>query len=262
MNSLRVSSYIIPVKLENETEKYILIHGYTGAIDIIEEKYWNELKNFPENNRFTSETLQLLQNRGYLTTKTEHEEYEYVAQLAQLLHRKQSKLHKSFGFLVTYNYNFRCPYCFESNISNHGCNWSKKVLTKELVDKAYDAMLKIEPYKQLHNKDILLYGGEPFLKENKEIISYIIQKGSNLGYIFKVITNGYDLDEFEDILSPNYFKSFQITLDGYNINHDKRRKHYLVGNSFNKIIANIAILLKHNIVLTIRVNIDKKTIMI
>ena len=30
---LRMSSYTIPVKLENEDGKYMLIHGYTGAID-------------------------------------------------------------------------------------------------------------------------------------------------------------------------------------------------------------------------------------
>lgn len=32
---LRMSSYTIPVKLENEDGKYMLIHGYTGAIDIV-----------------------------------------------------------------------------------------------------------------------------------------------------------------------------------------------------------------------------------
>lgn len=256
MNNLRVSSYIISVKLENEIDKYILIHGYTGAIDIIEEKYWTDLKSFPDNNNFSEETIQLLQNRGYITSKTENEEYEYVARLAQLLHQKQSKLYKTFAFLVTYNCNFRCPYCFESSISNHGCNWSKKVLTKEIVDDAYKAMLKIEPYRKLHNKEILLYGGEPLLKENKDIVMHIIQKGIKFGYIFKVITNGYDLDEFEEILSPSNFKSFQITLDGYKESHNKRRKHYSKDNSFDKIISNISILLKHNINVTIRVNID------
>lgn len=37
MENLRVSSYIIPVKLENENGKYMLLHGYTGAIDIVDE---------------------------------------------------------------------------------------------------------------------------------------------------------------------------------------------------------------------------------
>ena len=35
---LRTSSYIIPVKLEKEKGKYLLIHGYTGAIDVVSEE--------------------------------------------------------------------------------------------------------------------------------------------------------------------------------------------------------------------------------
>lgn len=31
MEKLRVSSYMIPVKLEKEEGKYMLIHGYTGG---------------------------------------------------------------------------------------------------------------------------------------------------------------------------------------------------------------------------------------
>lgn len=37
METLRTSSYIIPVKLESEEGKYMLIHGYTGAMDIVSE---------------------------------------------------------------------------------------------------------------------------------------------------------------------------------------------------------------------------------
>lgn len=33
MDTLRTSSYTIPIKLDSEEGKYMLIHGYTGAID-------------------------------------------------------------------------------------------------------------------------------------------------------------------------------------------------------------------------------------
>lgn len=257
MDNLRVSSYVISVKLESEEGKYMLIHGYTGAIDILEEKYWNELKNFPENHNFTSEALLLFQKRGYITNKTESEEYDYVAKLAEVLHQREAKLRKKFAFLVTYNCNFRCSYCFESAISDHGCQWSKKVLNEEMVDRAYEAMIEIESHRELHNKEILLYGGEPLLKENKDIVRYIVQKGQRLGYKFKAITNGYDVDQYEDILSPDFFSAFQITLDGYRDNHNMRRIHYREGISFDKIISNISILLEHNINVSVRVNIDE-----
>ena len=118
-------------------------------------------------------------------------------------------------------------------------------------------MLKIEPHSELHNKVILLYGGEPFLKENKSIVCYIVQKGYELGYKFKVITNGYDLDAYEDILSTDYFVSFQITLDGFREYHNARRRHYQKGgDTFDQIISNISLLLKHGIDTTVRINVD------
>lgn len=33
----RVSSYVISIKLEESNGKYLLIQGYTGAIDIVKE---------------------------------------------------------------------------------------------------------------------------------------------------------------------------------------------------------------------------------
>ena len=38
-------------------------------------------------------------------------------------------------------------------------------------------MIEIEPRKQLQDSVITLYGGEPLLKENKEIVTYIVQEG-------------------------------------------------------------------------------------
>lgn len=258
MDALRTSSYIIPVKLESEKGKYMLVHGYTGAIDIIDENIWNQIKKFPSNSHLSSETIQLLFNRGYLTVKSDKEEKKYVIDLAHKLHQAQGKLHKSFGFIVSYNCNFRCPYCFENKISEHGKQWSKQVFTKELVDKAYNSIFKIQPRKELHFKQILLFGGEPLLRENKEIVKYIVLKGADLGYTFKVITNGYDIDYFDDILSDKYFSFFQITLDGNKDHHNTRRFHHIEGNSFDKIISNIGILLKRGIYVLVKVNTDNK----
>lgn len=200
--------------------------------------------------------LNFLKNRGYLTTRTKDEERTYVTHLAKTLHQAQSKLHKLFGFIVTYNCNFRCPYCFENEISKHGCLWPKQVFTKEMVDKVYDSIFQIESSQELHFKQILLFGGEPFLRENAEIVKYIIYKGHQLGYTFKAITNGYDIDYFEEILSPDYLNFVQVTLDGNREHHNERRFHHIEGASFDKIMTNIGILLKKNIDVLVKVNTD------
>lgn len=257
MGNLKLSHYTIPVKLEKEDGKYLLIHGYTGAIDIVDESIIEKITNNKlDKYSFDPKILDILIKRGYLTTKSIDEEINHVTKLADLLHRANSKLQKSFSFFITYNCNFRCPYCFENTISNCGKNWPQYVFDKNMVNKAFEAMFKIEPCQELHNKNILLYGGEPFLKENKDIVKYIIEKGKSLGYKFKAITNGYDIDSFEDILSSDTIYHLQITLDGDKEHHDNRRKHYLYNKSFDKIISNIGFLLKKNIPISVRINID------
>lgn len=98
METLRTSSYIIPVKLESEEGKYMLIHGYTGAMDIVSESVVLCLK-YNEIKKLSDLTLQALQRRGYITNKTKEEEIEYVERVAQALHKRDEILHNSHGLL-------------------------------------------------------------------------------------------------------------------------------------------------------------------
>lgn len=259
MENFRVSSYLIDTKLEN-TDQHMLIHGYTGAMDIVQDELATYLSttsgSFSKGDLPCSDaTANLLEERGYITQKTQEEEYAYVERLATALHRKDRILNACFTFLITYNCNFRCPYCFEKDAVHD--QMRQKVFTKEMVDKAYDAILKIEPREQLRVKTIELYGGEPLLKENKEIIRYIVQKGKDLGFKFRATTNGYDLDFFEDLLSPELIFNLQITIDGTKEIHNQKRIHYAGFPTFDRIVSNIGIALKKNVQVAVRVNTDK-----
>lgn len=260
MSSLRVSSYVISIPLEDTADQYMLIHGYTGAIDIATKELATALrenKEFSEEDSpFGKELLASLKQRGYVTDKSAEEEYAYTAHLADVLHRARKALYKGFTFLISYNCNFRCPYCYEGSMSGNGENWSKRTFTKEMADRAFDAMLRIEPRRELHSKVITLYGGEPLLKENKEIVSYIVRKGKGLGYSFFAITNGYDLEAYEDLLGANLIEKLQITVDGCKERHNARRRHFQDGATFDQIIQNIGLALAKDCSVSVRVNTD------
>lgn len=258
METLRASSYIIPVKLESEEGKYMLIHGYTGAMDIVSEDLLNSIMDINSVSDLSSETLQILKTRGYITTKSQDEEFAYVARIAKALHRKCEVLSTVFTWVVTYNCNFRCPYCFEGRKSKDGN--VRIVFTKEMVDNAYYAMDRIQPYKQLRSNVITLYGGEPLLSENKEIITYIVEEGMKRGYSFVAVTNGYEVDCFEDLLGEDKIRKFQITIDGPKEMHNKRRIHFQDDNTFDKIVSNIALALHKGVKIVVRVNIDNSNI--
>lgn len=258
METLRTSSYMIPVKLEKEEGKYMLIHGYTGAIDVISEDLYKKIQQYSDKSILSEKTKDCLIARGYLTFKNKEEEYSYVARLAKALHKKDKVLYKYFTWIVTYNCNFRCPYCFECRDKKDGEKQIK--FTREMVDKAYLAMETIEPKKELRNKIITLYGGEPLLKENKEIVTYIVEEGYKRGYKFMAVTNGYDLDSFTDLLSPEKIYKIQITIDGTKEVHNQKRIHIQDHNTFDKILSNILLLQNKDVQIVVRVNTDNQNV--
>lgn len=255
------SVYTIFVKDKN-SDGYILVHGYTGAIDFVNSKVANWLKRGGQfrlgeiqDIDIKDSTIESLTKRGYLTKKSPFEEREKVAEMANIFHQRDSRT-SNFLFLVAYDCNFRCPYCFENAISSNGKGWSKKVFTRDAVDRAYAAMEEIEPNIDNHNKTIILYGGEPLLIENKSIVEYIVERGVEKGYKFKAITNGYDIDKFMHLIGPGKIEVFQITIDGKRDHHNQRRTHYLHGNSYDKIMHNVDMVLKSGATVNIRINTD------
>lgn len=90
METLRTSSYLIPVKLESEPGKYMLIHGYTGAIDIVTESLLKKIQAAASGVDLPEDTLQALIKRGYITTRSQEEEYAYVALVWRKLYIKKT----------------------------------------------------------------------------------------------------------------------------------------------------------------------------
>lgn len=145
LNGLRTSDYTIYVRLQ-ESKEYLLVHGYTGAIDLVQSNVVEFLKNFGKPHRkvvVSNNTIDVLQQRGYLTEKTPEEERARVRELAEVLHKHQLKAGKGFLFIPAYDCNFNCPYCYEAAISRNGTGWTKEVMTKEMVDAAYEAMRRM-----------------------------------------------------------------------------------------------------------------------
>ena len=93
----RVSSYLIDVPLTaSEGKLHFLMHGYTGAIDIVNAKVAESLHNLRTFEKgdvdFSENTFDLMVKRGYITDKTAAQERELTGKLAGLLH-KDAKRH-------------------------------------------------------------------------------------------------------------------------------------------------------------------------
>jgi uncharacterized protein len=249
------SAYNIYVSLNNNPDYFFAVQGYTGALDLIKSDVVQHLRHHTID-KINSNTIQSLFKRGYVTDRTANEEQMYVKSLANIIQKRNRKqITSSFLFLVSYDCNFRCAYCFENNYKEK--SWPKLAFTKEMVDKAYKTMLEIEPNRGKHADSIILYGGEPLLSENYAIVKYIIEEGRKRDYTFRAITNGYDLHTYLDLLGRRKIQSLQITVDGLEETHDSRRIHYRYTKSFRKIIDNIDAALSTGVNIEVRMNGDK-----
>lgn len=260
---MRLSSYLIDINLKNRPGKTLLMHGYTGAMDIIDNSLLESLKQADATGDFSgidNSILELLVKRNYLTEKTKEEEIEYVCRVAKILAKRNKLLNPAmFTIIVTYDCNFSCPYCFERKIIKKNMPLRSWTMDQETVDKVFTAILAIAPNEKQRNKTILLFGGEPLLKNNYDIVKYIILKGREGGYGFDAITNGFDLDCYSEFLG-NDIKSVQVTIDGTRDTHDIRRPFGKNGKSFDKIISNIKIGLDKGVYVSARINVDADNI--
>lgn len=143
--------------------------------------------------------------------------------------------------------NAACDYCFQRNDSKTNVN--QKI---SLLD--YEQLL----YKISEKCDLLImYGGEPFLDQNKENWSFLLESAIYLH--IKAYTNGYFSSKYVELISY-YSKQFEMvsfSIDGPEIIHNNRRPYY--GNGYAKAMSNISQIIG-KVPVTIQVNVDKENV--
>lgn len=262
---LRASDYNIYIPLNNEDMEYLLVHGYTGAVDVVSEDVFNSLSNCTsqENSRLdeiSEEDLNGLKERGYVTEKKSDEEKAIFKRVAGALLKHLNKKELHVTLVPTYNCNFRCVYCFEQGVHKNKKSLMEKVMSESMVDEIFIALDKAKEDGYSIADSLILFGGEPLLGENREIVEYIVNKARERGQSIMAVTNGYDLDTYEDYLSIEKIGAVQITIDGMEEFHNKRR--FLKGkkDTFKKIVDNIDLCISRNINVNLRTNVDGENI--
>lgn len=158
----------------------------------------------------------------------------------------------------TLNCNFNCYYC----IQDVTVKKDDQYMTIETANDILTFIKNIHKKDNLNSLKITWYGGEPLL--NFDVIKHLSKKikdfttNNNILYKASIITNGYLLSyDYAEFLSRHNVKIVQITLDGPQKIHDKRRRHKDNLGTYKVIIENIknTANLFENII--IRFNIDK-----
>ncbi|MDD3970819.1 MAG: radical SAM protein [Clostridia bacterium] len=236
--------------VKSEGKKFILINTLNGkiveisAVDKDHILSWIKKGSVDKRGKLN----EFLMLHGFMYTNVEEENKERKLLVDKLVCNDNS--HKknidNIAFILTYNCNFACPYCYEKGINNE-----TSTLTQQMVDAALE--MHMHSLKSIH-----FFGGEPFLPQNTEIVKYILSKTPNLKY--SAMTNGYYLEEYLDILKSVDIDFIQVTLDGAEKSHNKTRILKSGKGTYKKIMRGVDKALKSEVPIKIRMNVDENNI--
>ncbi|MDP9104639.1 MAG: radical SAM protein [Candidatus Eremiobacteraeota bacterium] len=282
--SLRTSSYTVYVDLPDDRDHLLLVHGYTGAYDKVSRgvaAYVRSLEASPAPKPLYGEwsaneilrdvavapseaTLETLRRRGYLTERTIQEEEDFFVRNVTALHNVQMLSMPSYVIMPTYSCNLRCGYCFQDNMrTDPALKHLLRTMTPAMADRILDSLPQIE---QRHSviadgkvpRQFTFFGGEPLLAASRRAIEHFVRGAQKRGPSqFGAISNGTELEAYEDLLGPDGISYLQITLDGPADDHDQRRIYADGSGSFDKICANIDLALRRGAAVSVRLNIDR-----
>lgn len=230
----------------------LLYNSRTNALALLDSEHIEQYKKFLENGTIDKNFMEELEKGGYVIDDNEDElsllKYE-------LLNNRYRDDILSLTVAATSDCNFRCIYCYEkSSLKN-----SK--MSVDIQDKLYDFIKgKINSIKHLY---ICWYGGEPLLvmdiieKLSKQIIS--LCKTEKVDYSASIVTNGYLLTpEIAKKLREYKVSNMQITIDGPEEIHNRRRPLAGGQGTFKRIIENVKECKEFIENISIRINTDKE----
>lgn len=84
---MRASSYNISVNVDKKKNLYVILNGYTRALDIVNKSVYDFLKNNGNLGHVSEDTKNKLIKRGYLTSLTHSEEIQLVKHLLDKAHK-------------------------------------------------------------------------------------------------------------------------------------------------------------------------------
>ena len=245
---MKLTRYYEVVKIDEE--RYYLLNTLTAKAFVIGGKEYKILEALRDNvltkNTESDKFVLHLKEEGFLLNDIKEEEQK-VLELTRFAKEGRKRRAESVAFVLTYGCNFACPYCYEG-APDKG---NQPVITKEMVDRVFELYDNNIPF-------ITLYGGEPLLKGNREIIEYIISKAPDASY--GIVTNGYNLIDYKDILKRISIDNIMITLDGNRDIHNRTRILKNHRGSFDRIQAGIDFCLSNSIRVKIRMNISEHNI--
>lgn len=238
-----------------------LINTISSAMDIVNKSTYLSIKKMEQGELDVEpDLLNNLRERGYVF-EDEKKEDSYIEKFVEIRDRAMKKSFvKNYTICPTMGCNLRCIYCFEGE-ENH-CN-NQLMTDKQLnmILRYIDESINEEGNQEKNKKvSISLYGGEPLLPNNKNIVESVLNFSNDRNIEVRIITNGTTIPYYIEMLKKYRETVIQITLDGDKEIHDRRRITANQKGTFDEIVKSIDMLIQSGIKVQLRTNIDKENL--
>ena len=249
---MKVSRYNLFLR---EGEGYILFNTLSKGLFYVDEEMASAIRD-GDFHLIPSTFLNDLRDRGIVLDEKYNE-----LQIVKAVYWRAKFQGDRLGVIIlpTYKCNLACTYC------SQGKRKATYEMSEEIAEKTCEWTVRQIEAANFRHLDIVFYGGEPLL--NKEVLLYISRKLKkycekvSLGFSISIITNGTLLTPplVKELLNLN-LSHLQITLDGPQKIHDKRRVTKEGKGSFSIIFKNVSRLteISSRLKLTIRINVDRQ----
>jgi uncharacterized protein len=154
-------------------------------------------------------------------------------------------------YVPGYACNFACGYCYQERYEQPSA--ADQAVVIGAFFRYIDATFRD------HRKYVTIFGGEPLLPSgsSRDAIERLVEGTCERGLDLAVVTNGYHLESYVELLRRAQVREIQVTLDGVQDVHDRRR--HLAGGqgTFQQVVAGVDACLAADLPVNLRVVVDR-----
>ncbi|OHD63486.1 MAG: hypothetical protein A2101_05095, partial [Spirochaetes bacterium GWF2_52_7] len=242
MNNMQLSKHNIIGRLK-DSDEYFIVNPLSRQADILTAEKAQEFSA-----QVFSDPAELVE-KGYLVDP-EEERKRYNREYLDFLDNRDADEVQIF-YVPTYFCNFSCTYCYQE-----GYEHTAEIKHTEVID-AFFAYIDREFAGR--KKYVTVFGGEPLLPGSaaKANIAYLIEQATKRNLALAFVTNGHTLKQYIPILKKGFIREIQVTLDGPQEIHDRRRMLKGGAGTFSQIVEGIDAALAEGMPINLRAVVDR-----